>query len=197
MENNNISLEQPERPGWVFPGDIVELYAPEDDDLFHTDEETSSLDSEEVNVQTNQQQTSEKNPIMGDIPNRLSPVRNYVPAGAEEVEPVSSQETTSEPEATVEDGLADFFSNPSHRATNPVLQQPVEAEEDWGDITPVEVPEQPSTPQPNQTTRFEKRQRYLQRRRERRSQNRRNKNQDSYYSNYFDSTITLRITQHA
>ena len=52
MENNNISLEQPERPGWVFPGDIVELYAPEDDDLFHTDEETSSQDSEEVNVQT-------------------------------------------------------------------------------------------------------------------------------------------------
>ena len=42
LENNNISLEQPERPGWIFPGDIVELYAPEDDDLFHTDEETSS-----------------------------------------------------------------------------------------------------------------------------------------------------------
>ena len=55
MENNDIPLEQPERPGCVFPGDIVELYAPEDDDLFHTDEETSSLDSEEVNVRANQQ----------------------------------------------------------------------------------------------------------------------------------------------
>ena len=113
-------------------------------------------------------QTSEQDLIMGDMPNRLSPVRNYVPAGAEEEESVSSQETTSESEATVEEGLADFFSNPSHRATDPVLQQPVEAEEDWGDITPVEVPEQLLTPQPNQTTRFEKRQRYLQRRRERR-----------------------------
>ena len=185
LENNDISLEQPERPGWVFPGDIVELYAPEDDDLFHTDEEMSSLGSEEVNIQANKQQTSEQDSIMGDIPNRLSSVRNYVPVGAEEEESVSSQETTSEPEATVEEGLADFFSHPSHRATDPVLQQPVEAEEDWGDITPVEVPEQPLTPQPNQTTRFEKRQRYLQRRRERRRQNRRNKTQHSYYSNYF------------
>ena len=86
LENNNISLEQPERPGWTFPGDIVELHAPEDDDLFHTDEETSSLDSEVVGVQADQQQTSEQNPVMGDIPNRLSPVRNYVPAGAEEEE---------------------------------------------------------------------------------------------------------------
>ena len=55
LENNDISLEQPERLGWVFPGDIVELYAPEDDDLFHTDEETSSLNNEEVNDQADQQ----------------------------------------------------------------------------------------------------------------------------------------------
>ena len=123
--------------------------------------------------------------MMGDIPNRLSPVRNYVPAEAEEEESSSSQETASEPEATVEEGLADYFNNPSHRATDPVLQQPVEAEEDWGDITPVEVPDQPSIPQPNQISRFERRQRYLQRRRERRRQIRRNRNQHSYYSNYF------------
>ena len=97
----------------------------------------------------NQQLTSKQNPIMGDIPNRLSPVRNYIPAGAEKEESGSSQETTSEPKATVEEGLADFFSNPFHRATDPVLQQPVETEEDWGDITPIEVPEQPSVPQPN------------------------------------------------
>ena len=109
LENNDISLEQPERPGWIFPGDIVELYAPVDDDFFHTDEDTSSLDSEVVDVQADQQQTSEQNPITGDIPNRLSPVRNYVPGGAEEEESSSSQETASEPEATIEEGLADFF----------------------------------------------------------------------------------------
>ena len=179
LENNDIFLEQPERPGWVFLGDIVELYAPEDDDLFHMDEETSSLNNEEVNDQANQQQTNEQDSITSDIPKRLSPFVNFVPAGAEKEESISSQETASELEVTVEEGLTEFFSNPSHRATDPVLQQPVETEEDWGDITPVEVPEQPLTPQPNQTTRFEKRQRYLQRRRER------NRNQHSYYSDYF------------
>ena len=137
-----------------------------------------------VDVQADQQQISEQNPATGYIHNRLIPVRNCIPAGAEEEESDSSQETASEPEATVEEGLADF-SNPSHRATDPVLQQPVEAEEDWVDITPVEVPDQPSIPQPNQISRFETRQRYLQRRRERRRQNRRNRNQHSYYSNYF------------
>ena len=64
----------------------------------------SSLDSEEVNVQASQQQTSEQDPITGDIPNKLSPLRNFIPAGAEEEESVSSQETTSEPEVTVEEG---------------------------------------------------------------------------------------------
>ena len=115
----------------------------------------------------------------------MSPFINFVPTGAEKEESISSQETASEPEITVEEGLTECFSNLSHRATDPVLQQPVETEEDWGDITLVEVPEQPLTPQPNQTTRFEKRQRYLQRRRERRRQNRRNRNQHSYYSDYF------------
>ena len=185
IESNNITMEQPERPGWTFPGDMVELHALDDDDLFHTDEDTSSPNSEVTDTQVYQQQTSEQDPIMGDIPDRLGPVRNYVPAGAEEDESSSSQRSVSEPEATVEEGLADFFSNPSHRTADPILQQPVEAEEDWGDATPVEVPNQPSIPQPNQTSRFERRQRYLQRRRERRRQNRRDRNQYSYYSNYF------------
>ena len=71
--------------------------------------DTSSLNSEGVGAQADQQQRSEQNTVMGDIPNRLSPVKNYVPAEAEEEESSSSQETVSEPEATVEEGLADFF----------------------------------------------------------------------------------------
>ena len=156
LEKNNITMEQPERPGWTFPGDIVELHASDDDDLFHTDEDTSSLNSEVIDAQADQQQTSEQDLVMGDIPDRLSPVRNYVPAGAEEERSNSSQRSVSEPEATVKEGLADFFSNPSHRATDPILQEPVEAEEDWDNTTPVEVPNQPSRPQPNQTSRFER-----------------------------------------
>ena len=71
------------------------MYAPDNDDLFHTDEEMSSLNSEEVNDQANQQQTNEQDSIMGDIPKRLSPFINFVPAGAEEEESISSQETAS------------------------------------------------------------------------------------------------------
>ena len=99
-----------------------------------------------IGAQADQQQTSKQDPVMGDIPDRLSPVRNYVPDGAEEEGSSSSQRSVTEPEATVEEGLADVFSNPSHRTTDPILQQPVEAEEDWGDTTSVEVPNQPSIP---------------------------------------------------
>ena len=94
------------------PRGYIELHASDDDDLFHTDEETSSLNSEVAGVQDDQQQTSEQNPILSDILNRLSSVRNYVLAGAEEEESSSSQETASEPEATVEEGLADFLVIP-------------------------------------------------------------------------------------
>ena len=35
MEGNFENIPEPDKPSWVFPGDIVELYAPEDDILFH------------------------------------------------------------------------------------------------------------------------------------------------------------------
>ena len=50
-ESNNITMEQPERPGWTFPGDIVELHAPDDDDFFYTYEDTLSLNSEVTDAQ--------------------------------------------------------------------------------------------------------------------------------------------------
>ena len=34
MEGNFEHIPEPDKPSWVFPGDIVELYAPEDDILF-------------------------------------------------------------------------------------------------------------------------------------------------------------------
>ena len=101
---------------------------------------------------------------------RLSPPRMYIPGGAERSDSSRSSNSTGE-EETVEEGLARFFSNPSYRATDPVLQQPEEPEEDWGDTPPVLIPI-PITPgPPPQTTRAIKRQRYLQRRRERKRQN--------------------------
>ena len=93
----------------------------------------------------------------------------YIPGGAERSDSSRSSNSTGE-EETVEEGLARFFSNPSYRATDPVLQQPEEPEEDWGDTPPVLIPI-PITPgPPPQTTRAIKRQRYLQRRRERKRQ---------------------------
>ena len=93
----------------------------------------------------------------------------YIPGGAERSDSSRSSNSTGE-EETVEEGLARFFSNPSYRATDPVLQQPEEPEEDWGDTPPVLI-SIPITPgPPPQTSRAIKRQRYLQRRRERKRQ---------------------------
>ena len=99
----------------------------------------------------------------------MSPLTNYIPAGREEKETASSQETVIELETTVEDGLTDFFYTPSYRSADPSLGQPVGTEEDWGDTPPVELSNQISALQPRQNTRFEKRQRYLQRRREKKT----------------------------
>ena len=184
LENTDILVEQTEQLEWEFPEDIVELHATDENEFFHTDDEVSTLESEETNVQTHQRQNIQ-NQEEGEIPNRLSPIINYISAGGREEETASSQETVLELETTVEDGLADFFHTPSYSSIDPSVRQPVETEEDWGDTSPVELANQISALQSRQNTRFEKRQRYLQRRRERRRQNRRERNQNNYYSNYF------------
>ena len=138
----------------TFPEDIVELHAPDENEFFHTDDEIPPLEDEETNVQTHQPQNTQ-NQEEGEIPDRLSPNINYIPAGGEEEETASSQESVLELETTVEDGLADFFHNPSYRSTNPSLRQPVETEEDWGDTPPVELSDQISPLQPRQNTRFD------------------------------------------
>ena len=180
MEGNYEQIPEPDDPSWVFPGDIVELHAPEDDIIFH---------DESDQIPTNKQQQQEENSTIsgeiqeehGNIPHGLSPPRQYIPAGAEGDETISSTSTYEE-EETVEEGLANYFSNPSYRAANPDLLEPVDSEEDWGDVPPVLLPLRTPQELPQQTAKSEKRQRYLQRRRERRRQNwwRRNYYQDHY-----------------
>ena len=153
---------------------------PEDDIIFH---------DESDQIPTNKQQEEEENSTIsgeiqeehGNIPHGLSPPRQYIPAGAEGDE-TNSSTSTYEEEETVEEGLANYFSNPSYRAANPDLLEPVDSEEDWGDVPPVLLPLRTLQELPQQTARSEKRQRYLQRRRERRRQNwwRRNYYQDHY-----------------
>ena len=169
MEGNFEHIPELDNPSWVFPGDIVELHAPEDDIIFH--------DESDSEIPPDRHQQQEESPItsgevqeeQGNIPHGLSPPRQYIPAGAEGDETNSSSSTCDE-EETVEEGLACYFSNPSYRAANPALLEPIDSKEDWGDVPPVLLPLQTPQEPPQPTARFEKRQRYLQRRRERRRQ---------------------------
>ena len=138
IEGNYEQIPEPDSPSWVFPGDIVELHAPEDDIIFH---------DESDQIPTNKQQQQEENPTIsgeiqeehGNIPHGLSLPRQYISAGAEGDE-TNSSTSTYEEEETVEEGLANYFSNPSYRAANPDLLDPVDSEEDWGDVPPVLLP---------------------------------------------------------
>ena len=164
IEGNYEQIPEPNSPSWVFPGDTVELHAPEDDIIFHDESDKTP---------TNRQQQQEENSTIsgeiqeehGNIPHGLSPPRQYIPAGAEGDETNSSTSTYGE-EETVEEGLANYYSNPSYRAANPDLLEPVDSEEDWGDVPPVPLPLQTPQELPQQTAKSEKRQRYLQRRRQ-------------------------------
>ena len=163
-------IPEPNKPSWIFPGDIVELHAPEDDIIFYDksdNETTTNGEQQQKESLTISGETQEEH---GNIPHGLSPLRQYIPTGAEGDEANSSTSTYGE-EETVEEELANYFGNPSYRAANPELLEPVDSEEDWGDVSPVPLP--PQTPQelPQQTAKSERRQRYLQRRRERRRQN--------------------------
>ena len=168
METNLDFDPHADQPSWAFPGELVELNAPEIDILFH--EEQEELEP------LNEQQAGEDLAIGGEpqehrdnIPQRLSSPGRYIPGGAKRSDSSQSSITT-EGEEIVEEGLARFFDNPSYRAADLALQQPVEPEEDWGDTPPVLIPT-PITPgPPPQRVRALKRQRYLQRRRERRRQ---------------------------
>ena len=183
MEGNFEHIPEPDKPSWVFPGDIVELHAPEDDILFHEecDRQIPSNDHQQQEKDSTSGGGLQKE--QGNIPHGLSPVGQYIPAGAEGGESNLSSSTCEE-EETVEEELAQYFSNPSYRATNPALLEPIEPEEDWGDTPPVLLPLQISQGPSQPTARFEKRQRYLQRRRERRRQSEWERNHDQSHLNH-------------
>ena len=183
IEGNYEQISEPDSPSWVFHGDTMELHAPEDDIIFH--------DESDDETPTNRQQQQEWNSTISgeiqeehdNIPHGLSPPRQYIPAGAEGDE-TNSSTSTYEEEETVEEGLANYFSNPSYRAANPDLLDPVDSKEDWGDAPPVLLPLRTPQELPQPAARFEKRQRYLQRRRERRRQNWWGRNHDQNHLNH-------------
>ena len=183
MEGNFGHIPEPDKPSWVFPGDIVELHAPEDDILFH-EECVSSIPSNDHQQQEESSTTGgELQEEQDNIPHGLSPLRQYIPAGVE-IGASNSSSSTCEEEETVEEELAQYFSNPSYRAANPALLEPIDPDENWGDTLPVLLPLQISQGPSQPTARFEKRQRYLQKRRERRRQNEWRRNHDQNHLNH-------------
>ena len=183
VEGNFEHIPEPDSPSWVFPEDIVELYAPEDDIIFQDEGDSETLPNRQQQQEESLTISGEIQEEHGNIPHGLSPPRQYIPAGAEGDETNSSTPTYEE-EETVEEGLANYFSNPSYRAANPDLLEPIDSEEDWGDVPPVLLPIQTPQELPQPTARFEKRQRYLQRRRERRRQNWWGRNHDPNHLNH-------------
>ena len=183
IEGNFEHIPEPDSLSWVFPGDIVELHAPEDDIIFHDEGDSETPPNRQQQQEESLTISGEIQEEHGNIPHGLSPPRQYIPAGAEGDE-TNSSTSTYEEEKTVEEGLANYFSNPSYRAANPDLLEPIDSEEDWGDVPPVLLPLQTTQELPQPTARFEKRQRYLQRRRERRRQNWWGRNHDQNHLNH-------------
>ena len=161
IEGNFEHIPEPDQPSWMFPGDIVEIHALEDDILFHEESEGQMPSNGHQQREEDSATGGEPWEEQDNTPQRLSPVRQYIPAGAEGGEPSLSSSTCDE-EETVEEELARYFDNPSYRAANPALLNPIEPEEDWGDTPPVLLPLQISQGPSPPTSRIEKRQRYLQ-----------------------------------
>ena len=168
IEGNFDHIPEPDRPIWVFPGEIVKLQTSEEDNSFH--------DTHEESLPSNKYRQQEENSATGgelqgnhnNIPHGLSSPRRHIPAGAEGGD--TSLSSTNDEEVPLEEELAWYFSNPAYRTHNPALLEPVEPEEDWGDTPPVLLPIPIAPRQPPPVSRIEKRQRFLQRRRERRRQ---------------------------
>ena len=183
MEGNFEHIPELDQPSWVFPGDIVELHAPEDDILFHEEWDRSIPSNDHQQQRESSTTGGELREEQDKIPHGLSPPRQYLPAGAEGAESNLSSSTCDE-EETVEEELAQNFSNPSYRVANPALLEPIDPEEDWGDTPPVLLPLQISQGPSQPTARFEKRQRYLQRRREKRRQSEWERNHNQSHLNH-------------
>ena len=103
MEGNFEHI--PDKPSWVFPADIVELHAPEDDILFHEECDRPIPSNDHQQQEEDSTTGGELQEEQDNIPHGLSPIGQYIPAGAEGGE-FNSSSSTCEEEETVEEELA-------------------------------------------------------------------------------------------
>ena len=113
IEGNFEHIPESDQPSWMFPGDIVQIHAPENDTLlceeFEEQVPFNKHQQQDEDLATGGQPREEQD----NTPQRLSPIRQYMPAGAEGGESSPSSSTYGE-EETAEEGLARFFDNPSY-----------------------------------------------------------------------------------
>ena len=83
IEESYEKIHEPNSPSWIFPGDIVELHAPEDDIIFHDESDDETSTNREQQQEENLTISGETQEEHGNIPHGLSPPRQYVPAEAE------------------------------------------------------------------------------------------------------------------
>ena len=89
----------------MFPGNIVEIHAPEDDILFHKESDRQIPSSDHQQRKEDSATGGEPWEEQDNIPHGLSPSRQYIPVGAEGGESSLSSSTCDE-EETVEEELA-------------------------------------------------------------------------------------------
>ena len=157
LETNLDYDPHEDQPTWMSLEELVELNPPEDNMSLYEEQGKLRTPNEQHRMEVESTIGGESWENQDNTNQRLSTPRMYLPGGAERSDSSLSSDTTGE-EETVEEELTRFFSNPSYRATDPILQQPEELEEDWGDTPPVLIPIPIAPGPPPQTTRAAKRQ---------------------------------------
>ena len=140
MEDHLGHMPEPDDPSWLFPGDIVQMNAPEDYTTFH-DQSNSETCPNRQHQEESLARDEEIQENHGNTPHGLSPPQNYIPAGAEGAE-TSSSASIHDEEETLEEELENYFNNPSYRATGPPPLVPIDSKEDWRDASPMPFPSQ-------------------------------------------------------
>ena len=108
IEGNFEHIPEPDQPSWVFPGDIVQIHAPEDDILFHEESEGQIPSNGHQQQEEDSTTGGEPQEELDNTPQGLSPIRQYILVGAEGGEPSLSSSTCDE-EETVEEELAHYL----------------------------------------------------------------------------------------
>ena len=107
MEDHLGHMTEPDNPSWVFPVDMVQVNTPEDSTIFHDQGNDETPPNRRQHQEESLASDGEIREDHGSTPNGLSPLRNYIPAGAEGGETSSSASNHDE-----EERVRELFQQP-------------------------------------------------------------------------------------